>query len=54
MSNNESIILKEMTNDKKVFETSLRVSLSYLTSEDDIYEFLRVFDLIWNSLDNKL
>lgn len=53
-SNNESIILKEMTNDKKVFETSLRVSLSHLTSREDIYEFLRVFDIIWNNLKNEL
>ena len=51
-SNNESIILKEMTNNKKIFETSLRISLSHLTSEEDIYEFLRVFDIIWNGLKN--
>ena len=49
-NNNESVILKEITNDKKIYETSLRVSLSHLTSKEDIYEFLRVFDIIWNNL----
>ena len=53
-SNNESVILKELTNDKKVYETSIRISLSYLTSKDDVYEFLRVFDLIWNKLKNEM
>ena len=53
-SNNESVILKELTNDKKIYETSIRISLSYLTSKDDVYEFLRVFDLIWNKLKNEM
>ena len=52
-SSNESVILKEMTNDKKVYETSLRVSLSHLTSEEDIYDFLNIFDIIWNEISVK-
>lgn len=52
--NDESVILNEMTNnDKNVSKTSIRISLSHLTTEGDIYEFLRVFDIIWNDLKNK-
>jgi len=49
--NDESIILNELTNnDKKISKTSVRVSLSHLTSVEDVHEFLRCFDKIWNNL----
>ena len=47
----ESIVLNEITNNnKKISKTSLRLSISHLTTEEEIYEFLRIFDLIWNDL----
>ena len=50
----ESILLNEITkNNKKISSTSVRLPLSHLTTEKDIYEFLRVFDIIWNDLKNK-
>lgn len=50
--NDESIILNEITNNnKKISKTSIRISLSYLTTEEEIYEFLRVFEIIWNDLE---
>ena len=30
--------------------SSIRVSLSYLTTEEEVYEFLRVFDVCYNKL----
>lgn len=49
-NNEESIVLKEITNNNNIAKTSIRISLSYLTTEEEIYEFLRVFDKIWNDL----
>lgn len=50
----ESIILNEITNNnKKISSTSIRISISHLTTEEEIYEFIRIFDLIWNELKNK-
>ena len=43
-----------LADNKKIFETSLRISLSHLTSEEDIYEFLRVFDIIWKNFANEI
>lgn len=47
----ESTVLKAIYNgDKNVSTTSIRVSLSHLTSMADIQEFLEVFDTVWNEL----
>ena len=41
----ESVVLKTISNgNKDVSTTSIRVSLSHLTSMDDIHEFLNIFD----------
>ena len=47
----ESVVLKTISNgNKDVSTTSIRVSLSHLTSMDDIHEFLNIFDRVWNEL----
>ncbi len=47
----ESVVLKELSHgDKNISTTSIRVSLSHLTSMEDIQEFLRIFDKVWNEL----
>jgi len=47
----ESTVLKAISNgDKRVSTTSIRVSLSHLTSSSDIQEFLEIFDSVWNEL----
>ena len=47
----ESVVLKAISNgNKDVSTTSIRVSLSHLTSSSDIQEFLEVFDTVWNEL----
>ena len=50
----ESIILNEITdNNKDISRTSIRISISHLTTEEEIDEFLRVFDLVWNEFKDK-
>lgn len=44
----DSEVLMEITNKKDVYETSIRVSLSHKTREEDIDTFLEKFDIIWN------
>lgn len=47
----ESTVLKAISNgNKDVSTTSIRVSLSHLTSSSDIQEFLEIFDTVWNEL----
>ena len=47
----ESVVLKEISGgNKDVSTTSIRVSLSHLTSSSDIQEFLEIFDTVWNEL----
>ena len=47
----ESVVLKTISyGNKDVSTTSIRVSLSHLTSMDDIHEFLNIFDRVWNEL----
>ncbi len=47
----ESTILKAISNgDKNVSTTSIRVSLSHLTTMGEIQRFLEVFDKVWNEL----
>ena len=47
----ESVVLKAISNgNKDVSTTSIRVSLSHLTSMEDIHDFLNIFDKIWNEL----
>lgn len=50
-SKEESVVLKTISGgNKDVSTTSIRVSLSHLTSIDDIHEFLNIFDKVWNEL----
>lgn len=42
-----------LTNDKKVALYTLRVSMSHLTTEKEIEEFLKYFDVCYNKLINK-
>ena len=47
----ESTVLKAIANgDKSVSTTSIRVSISPLTTMSEIQEFLEVFDEVWNEL----
>ena len=47
----ESTILKAISNgDKNISTTSIRVSLSYLTTIEEIHDFLDIFDKVWNEL----
>jgi len=47
----ESTILKELYGNKKnITTTSIRISLSHLTTEDEIRRFLVIFDSVWNDL----
>ena len=47
----ESVVLKEISHgNKDISTTSIRVSLSHLTSSSDIQEFLDIFDKVWNEL----
>ena len=47
----ESTILKAISNgDKNISTTSIRVSLSHLTTIEEIHDFLDIFDKVWNEL----
>ena len=47
----ESVVLNALSNgDKRVSTTSIRVSLSHLTTSSEIQEFLEKFDKVWNDL----
>ncbi len=47
----ESVVLRELSHgNKDISTTSIRVSLSHLTSMEDIHEFLKIFDKVWNEL----
>ena len=47
----ESVVLKAISNgNKDVSTTSIRVSLSRLTSMEDLHDFLNIFDKVWNEL----
>ena len=45
--NTPSKLVYALTKDKALSSSSLRVSISYLTTKNDIDEFLRVFDVIY-------
>ena len=47
----ESTVLKAISNgDKNISTTSIRVSLSHLTTMSEVQEFLEIFDTVWNEL----
>ena len=47
----ESTVLKAISNgDKSISTTSIRVSISPLTTHEEIQEFLEIFDKVWNEL----
>ena len=44
----ESVVLREITNnDEKVSKTSIRISISHKTTEEEIYKFLEIFNKIY-------
>ena len=50
-SGSESVALASLSHgDKRVSTTSIRVSLSHLTTEKEIDEFLKIFDKVWKEL----
>lgn len=49
-SNEPSKILSEIYQDKDINTTSIRVSISHLTTEEEIYEFIRCFKETYNDL----
>ena len=50
-SGSESVALASLSHgDKRVSTTSIRVSLSHLTTDEEIDEFLKIFDKCWNEL----
>ncbi len=47
----ESTILNAISNsDKTISTTSIRISISHLTTNEEILEFLKIFDQVWNEL----
>ncbi|MDD6272330.1 MAG: cysteine desulfurase family protein [bacterium] len=47
----ESTVLKAISKgNKDISTTSIRVSLSHMTTIDDIHDFLEIFDKVWNEL----
>ena len=46
----KSISVYELTKDENRALTSVRVSISHLTTKNELDEFLRVFDIIYNKL----
>ena len=40
-----------LTNDEYLSNQSLRISLSYMTTEEEVNEFLRIFDMCIKKLD---
>lgn len=49
-SGQESVVLRYLTNDKDISTTTIRISLSHLTTEGEIEEFMNIFDKVYNSL----
>ena len=50
-SKEESTVLKALAKgDRRVSTTSIRVSISHLTTMEEIHEFLEAFDQVWNEL----
>ena len=46
----ESTVISAISNDKNRSTSTIRISLSHLTSMDDINKFLEAFDRTWNDL----
>lgn len=47
----ESVVLKELSHgNKDVSTTSIRISLSHLSTMQEIHDFLNIFDTVWNEL----
>ena len=47
----ESTVLNAISNnDKSLSTTSIRISISHLTTNEEMQEFLNVFDQVWNEL----
>ena len=50
-SNSMSNSVYALTNDEYLSNQSLRISLSYMTTEEEVNEFLRIFDMCIKKLD---
>ena len=48
--NTPSKLVYALTKDKSLASTSLRVSISHLTKEDEINDFLEIFDKCYKEL----
>lgn len=47
----ESVVLRELSHgNKDISTTSIRVSLSHMTTMEEVDEFLKIFDKVWNEL----
>ena len=46
----ESTVLKALTNNKDISTTSIRISISHLTTMDEIYKFVEAFKKVYNEL----
>lgn len=51
--NNVSKIIYAMTNDSNLALSTIRISISHMTTEEEIDEFLDVFDELYNELEEK-
>lgn len=51
-SNTKSKAVYALTHDNDRATSSIRVSLSYITTKDEIDEFLRAFDMCYKELTN--
>jgi len=50
---NISPAVYSLTKDKKIAETSLRLSLSYITTKEELQEFYKIFDQIYKEIENE-
>ena len=53
-SNTMSDSVYAVTKDRDLASSSIRISLSYKTTEEEIEEFLKIFDIVYNKLNMKV
>ena len=46
----ESTVVKAISNDSKRSTSTIRISLSHLTTFDEVNKFLEAFDKVWKEL----
>jgi len=50
--NSKSYAVYSLTNDEERAKASIRISISHLTTKEELDEFLKAFDIIYNKADN--